>query len=184
TPLDAGTGQVQLMVNAASGPEIEAVEILQAIANARINSANPIRTPRFLTQVVVTDFHADVRMFFGLRETLGDAIPDIVNEECAGFDWDGSNFRAISSDGGGAGVSTNLATPSEGPMVQLEVIVLSQVQVEFYVNGVLVATHDTAAGIPTVNIDWQHLLNNYTGGGGAGIVYVTVANGGVQQCPA
>ncbi|GAH88818.1 unnamed protein product, partial [marine sediment metagenome] len=147
TPAPAGTGQVLLEVNT-GGADFEAVETSPEVAGSLGNEFTPAKTPRFITQVVANAFHADARMFFGLRETLGDAIPNIAVEECAGFDWDGANFRAISSDGGGVGVATNLTTPSVNAQHQLEVIVFGgewqTQQVEFYVDGVLVTTHDTA----------------------------------------
>lgn len=182
TPIDAGSGQVLLEVDAAAAADQEAVEVLPEVAGALGNEFTPARTPRFITQIAVDNFHADCRMFFGLRETLGNAIPDITAEECAGFDWNGTNFRAISSDGI-TGVATNLTIPTVDTHVQLEVIVFGGVRVEFYVDGVLVATHSTAAGLPSAVLDWQHLLNNYTGGGAAGDIDVTVRNGGCQECP-
>ena len=183
TPQDGGGGQILLEVDTAGVADAEAVETFPAIAGALANSWTPARTPRFLGQVAVDTFHADADMFFGLRETLGAAIPDITAEECAGFDWDGAAFRAISSDGGGVGVFTDLTTPSVNVQHQLEVIVIGGVQVEFYVDGVLVATHATAAGMPIVALNHQHILNNGVGGGGAGDIDVTVRNGGVQECP-
>jgi len=184
TPLDGGSGQVLLEVDTAAGATQEAVETNPEAAGSLGNEFTPARTPRFITQIAVDTFHADADMFFGLRETLGDAVPDITAEECAGFDWDGANFRAISSDGGGVGVATNLDEPTTDVQHQLEVVVIGGVQVEFYVDGVLVATHDTADGIPAVVLDWQHLLNNGAGGGGAGDIDVTLRQGGCQECSA
>lgn len=181
---DGGTGQILLEVDTAAGATQQGVEADAEAAGSLPNEFTPARTPRFMTQIGVDNFHADADMFFGLRETLGDAIPDITAEECAGFDWNGANFRAISSDGAGVGVATDLATPTVDVQVQLEVIVFGGGNVEFYVNGVLVATHTTAAGRPSAVLDWQHLLNNGAGGGAAGDIDVTVRNGGCQECPA
>ena len=53
-------------------------------------------------------------------------------------------------------------------------------KIEFYVDGVLVATHSTR--IPTAVLDWQHLIIGLTTGGGD-TISVTVRNGGCQECP-
>lgn len=182
TPTDAGSGQILLEVTDNVAGQ-EAVETNPEAAGSRENAFTPSRTPRYIVQIVVDSFDAHVTMFFGLRETLGNAIPNIAAEECAGFDWNGTNFRAISSDGGGAGVATNLTTPSVNVQHQLEVIVIGGIQVEFYVDGVLVATHATAAGRPVTVLDWQHLLAT-AGAGGGDEIDVTVRNGGCQECPA
>ena len=122
-------------------------------------------------------------MFFGLRETLGDDVP-AATEDHAGFIWDGSDFKA-SSDDGVATQETNLTTPSTDAQHQIEVIVFGGVTtvgwVEFYVDGILVATHSTR--IPVNALDWQHLLET-AGGGGGDAIDVTVRAGGVQECPA
>lgn len=184
TPLDAGSGQVLLEVTDNVAGQ-EAVEANPEAAGALANQFTPDRTPRFMTQISVDSFDPHVTMFFGLRATLGNAIPGPA-EDHAGFDWDGTNFRAISSDGGGVGVQTNLTTPSVDAQHQLEVIVFGDVggagSVEFYVDGMLVATHTAAAGKPNAAMDWQHLLAT-AGGGGGDVIQVTVRNGGCQECP-
>jgi len=182
TPLDAGTGQVLLQV-VDDVPDVEAVESGTEAAGALSNKLTPARTPRFITQIAVDSFDAEVTMFFGLRETLGDAVP-AATEDHAGFIWDGTNFKSSSDDGVGI-QENNLAEPSTDVLHQLEVIVFGGVttvgRVEFYVDGLLVQTHVTR--IPVHDLDWQHLLP--TAGGGLGdAVDVTVRGGGVQQCPA
>ena len=181
TPVDAGTGQVLLQV-VDSVVDVEAVESGTEAAGALSNKLTPARTPRFITQIVVDSFDAEVTMFFGLRETLGDAVP-AATEDHAGFIWDGTNFKSSSDDGVGI-QENNLAEPSTDTLHQLEVIVFGGVTtvgwVEFYVDGLLVQTHVTR--IPVNDLDWQHLLP--TAGGGLGdAIDVTVRGGGVQQCP-
>lgn len=178
TPVDAGSGQIMLEVTDNVAGQ-EAVELTTAVAGSQAVRFPAATTPRFLTQIGVDSFDAHVTMFFGLREILGNAIP-VAGEEHAGFDWNGTNFRAISSDGA-VQEATNLTTPTANTHVQLEVIVLGGVQVEFYVNGVLVATHSTR--IPGAAwLSWQHLLA--TAGAGAGdVIQVTVKNGGCARCP-
>ena len=181
TPISGGSGQILLEVND-GGADQEAVETNPEAAGSLGNEFTPARTPRFLTQIVVDSFDAHVTMFFGLRATLGNAIPGAA-EDHAGFDWNGTNFRAISSDGAGVGLATNLTTPTVNVQVQLEVIVIPGVGVEFYVDGVLVATHTLAAEMPDAVLDWQHLLAT-AGAGGGDDIDVTVRNGGVAECPA
>jgi len=182
TPIDAGSGQVQLEVTDNVAGQ-EAVESLPAAAGALDVSFLPARTPRCLMQIAHDAFDEHTTAFYGLRHTLGDAIPNVAAEECAGFDWDGANFRAISSDGV-TGQTTNLTTPTVDTHVQLEVIVFGGLKVEFYVDGVLVATHSTLPdGVPDATLDWQHLLET-AGADGGDVIQVTVRNGGCQSCPA
>jgi len=180
-----GAGQVALTITAAAA-DIAGVESVADVAGSLESSFTPARTPRYIQEISVSAFGAGAngnRMFFGLRETLGGVIPDIAAEECAGFDWDGTNFRAISSNGGGVGLDTHLATPSTDVQHQLEVIVFGGAKSEFYVDGVLVATHSTAASRPAVILDWQELIHGLgTGADSAGVV--TLRRGGVQECPA
>jgi len=191
TAIDAGTGQVLLTVidNAA---DIAGIEISPEVAGSLGNEFTPAQTPRFLTQISAhTDnasavgnpaFDPHIEMFFGIRETLGNAVPGAA-EDHAGFIWDGTNFNA-SSDDGVATEETNLATPSDDVQHQLEVIIFGGVTtvgwVEFYVDSALVATHSTR--IPVNGLDWQHLVVSGAGGGGDTIT-VTIRNGGVQECP-
>ncbi len=178
TPVDGGSGQILLEVTDNVAGQ-EAVESNPEAAGALGTEFTPARTPRFLTQISAASFDANVTMFYGLRKTLGDYVP-AATEDHAGFIWDGTNFKA-SSDNGVATETTNLALPSTGAQHQLEVIVFGGVRVEFYVDGVLVATHTTR--VPSAVLDWQHLLE--TAGGGTGdVIDVTVRNGGIQECPA
>lgn len=196
-PLDAGSGQV-VIETLDSGAGIMAVETSPELARALGNEFTPARTPRFLTQISAhTDdgsgagnpaFDPHVDMFFGLRQTLGNAVP-LAAEHHAGFGWDNldasvNKFWAISSDGVAQQI-TLLTTPSDDVHVQLEVIVFGGVTtvgwVEFYIDGVLVATHATR--IPTAVLDWQHLIIGL-GTGAGDTISVTVRNGGTQECPA
>ena len=182
TPIDAGSGQVQLEVTDDVAGQ-EAIEALVAAAGALATSFLPARTPRCLMQIAHDAFDAHTTAFYGLRETLGNDIPDIAAEECAGFDWDGTNFRAISSDGV-TGQTTNLTTPTVDTHVELEVIIFGGISVEFYINGALVATHSTLPdGVPSAALDWQHLLET-AGAGGGDVIQSTVRNGGCIECPA
>jgi len=182
TPLDAGSGQILLEVDLAAAVEVETVEANAEVAGSLGNEFTPARTPRFITQISVNNFHAAADMFFGLRGILGPSIPGMA-EECAGFDWNGVNFRAISSNGGGVGANTHITLPSLNVQHQLEVIVFGGKEVVFYVDGARVATHDAAAAIPAAALDWQHLLSNGAGGGPAVDIDVTVRPGGCQECP-
>ncbi len=180
SPIDAGSGQILLEVTD-NVADAEAVESNAEAAGALGTEFTPARTPRFLTQIFADAFDAHVTMFFGLRAALGAAIPGAA-EDHAGFDWDGTNFRATSSDGAGVGLTTNLTTPTVDQQVQLEVIVIPGVGVEFYQDGALVATHTAVAEMPDAALDWQHLLAT-AGAGGGDVIQVGVRNGGVQECP-
>lgn len=177
-PIDGGSGQVLLEVTLNAAGQ-EAVENLPEAGGANDNSFTPARTPRMITQFMWDRSGANQFVFFGLRETLGDAYP-ASPEHSAGFHYNSATgFVARSSDGVDD-EDTVCTTPGHGAIVQLEVIVFGGHSVEFRIDGVLVATHTTR--VPTATIDWQHLL--YTDGGGAATdVDVEIRNGGVQECP-
>ncbi len=182
TPIDAGSGQVLLEVTD-NVADFEAVEANTEAAGSLQNAFTPARTPRWMAQIAVDSFDAHVTMFFGLRETLGNAIPG-ATEHHAGFIWDGTNFKA-SSDDGVATQTTNLTTPPGNVHVSLEVIIFGGVTtvgwVEFYMFGILVATHSTR--IPVNTLDWQHMLLT-AGAGGGDDIDVVIRTGGCQECPA
>ena len=179
TPIDAGSGQILLEVTD-DGADVEAVETRE-IAGALDNGFTPARTPRFLTQIFADAFDPHVTMFFGLRAALGNATPGAA-EDHAGFDWNGTNFRATSSDGAGVGRVTNGPTPTVDQQVQLEVIVMPGVGVEFRQDGALVAFHEAPAEMPDAVLDCQHMLATLGAGGGE-LVQVGVRPGGCQECP-
>lgn len=182
TPIDGGSGQVLLEVtlNAAPGARVEAVEQLPEAGGARENSLIPLRTPRMITQFMWDRTGANEFVFFGLRETLGNAYPAAA-EESAGFHYDSATgFVARSSTAAGNEDTVMGVAPDHLGIIQLEVIIFGGVRVEFYIDGVLVASHTTR--VPTANLRWQHIL--YTDGGGAATdVDVEILNGGCQQCP-
>ena len=177
TPLDAGSGQVLLEVTD-NIADFEAVETNPEAAGSLGNEFTPARTPRWVGKIAVDSFDAHVTMFHGLRETLGDAIP-LAAEHHAGFNWNGTNFRAVSSDGAVI-EATNLTTPTVNVQVTLEVIIIGGVEVEFYIDGILVATHSTR--VPTNTLDWQHELVT-AGAGGGDAIDVTIRDGWCQECP-
>lgn len=174
-----GAGQVRLRITNAAA-DIAGLESAADVAGSLESSFTPARTPRYVQQISVSAFGAGAngnRQFYGLRATLGGAIP--AAEQHAGFIWDGTNFKASSYDGGVA-QTTNLTTPSTGAQHTLEVIIFAAVKVEFRVDGVLVATHTTR--IPSALLDWQELIHGIgTGASSAGDV--TLRRGRIQECP-
>lgn len=179
-----GSGQIVLRINdnAADGAGVENA----ADAPGGLDSSfTPARTPRYCRQVSIGNaaggsaFKATTTIFFGLRATLGNAVP-VAAEHHAGFAWDGANFKAVSSDGV-AIESTNLATPSTAAQHQLEVWVRGGVGVYFYVDGALVATHSTR--VPVNALDFQEYQIS-DGLGGATTSDITLREGFVQECPA
>lgn len=179
--VDGGSGQVHLPVTDGGAATQSAVEATAEVAGTLGTEFTPAKTPRFITQISVDSFAlaaTNIKMFFGLRETKGDNVP-VANEDHAGFEWDGAAFNAVNCLG--ANKSTQaLATPSPGTHVQLEVIVLGGVQVEFYIDGILV--HTETSNVPTAVLDWQHLIEAL-GNSSGNTVNVTVRNGGTQECP-
>ncbi len=185
TILVGGNGQARLRINDIA-LDAAGVESAADAAGAMASTFTPALTPRYCQQIGVVSqgvaFRATNTMFFGLRAVLGAAVPGAA-EHHAGFVWDGTNFKASSSNGGGVGATTNLTTPSSGVQVQLEVIIIGGTQVEFYVDGVLVATHTGAAAIPTAALNFQEYeISN--GGGGATTSDITLREGWIAECPA
>ncbi len=176
TVTDGGNGQCVLRAAAVGYAGIEnPADATGGLAT----TFNPARTPRFAVQFSEDSFPANCTMFLGLRATLGNAVP-AMNEIHAGFRWDGTNFIASSSNGGGVGVADNCTTPSTGAQHQLEVIILGGIQVEFYIDGALVFTHATAAGLPSGEMNWQVLLITAA----IQTVDLSVRRLSVQECPA
>jgi len=177
-----GTGQLVLRIND-NVLDAAGIENNVDAAGALASTFLPVRTPRYCQQISANAFRATTTMFFGLRAVLGAAVPTIA-EHHAGFIWDGTNFTASNSVGDGANIqTTNLAIPSTGAQHQLEVIILGGVKVEYYVYGVLVATHATVAALPTAALHFQEYEIS-DGGGGGTTSDVTLREGFIQECPA
>ncbi len=175
TVSDGGNGQCVLH-NAAAG--YAGIENPAEAGGGLATTFNPTRTPRFSVQFSSSSFPANSSMFFGLRAALGAAVP-AMNEIHAGFRWNGANFIASSSDGAGVGVADNCTTPSVNVQHQLEIIILGGIQVEFYIDGVLVFTHATAAGLPSGEMQWQIISIDAA----AQTIDVSVRRMFCQECP-
>ncbi len=173
-----GSGQARLRIDN-TALDAAGVENAADAVGALDSSWTPGRAPRYCQQISVSAFSAVVTMFFGLRATPGAAVPALA-EDHAGFIWTGAAFNASSSDGAGVGQVTALGTPSTGAQHQLEVVILPAA-VEFYVDGVLVATHVTV-GIPNNTMDFQEYEISATGG--AGTSDITLREGFLMECPA
>ena len=173
-----GAGQVLLKIGNAAA-DIAGLESAADAAGALASSLTPARTIRYVQQFSASAFAAanGCRHFFGVRATLGDVFPAAA-EQHAGFIWDGTNFYASSSDG--TAQTTNLTTPSTAAQHTLEVIVFGGVKAEFYVDGVLLATHFTR--YPAAAMYWQELIHG-TGSGAASACSTTLRRGRVQECP-
>ncbi|GAI79940.1 unnamed protein product, partial [marine sediment metagenome] len=179
--VDGGSGQIHLPVTDGGAATQVAVEATAEVAGTLGTEFTPAKTPRFITQISIDSFitaAANFKMFFGLRETLGINVP-VANEDHAGFEWDSAAWNAVNGLGANKS-STALTTPTSGTHVQLEVIVIAGVQVEFYINGVLV--HTETSNVPVAALDWQHLIEAL-GNASATTVNGTVRTGGCQECP-
>jgi len=179
--LSGGTGQTRLRIND-NAADAAGTEQAADAAGSLASTWTPARGIRYVMPVSVANFRATTSMFFGVRGVLGVAVPAAA-EHHAGFIWTGAAFNASSSNGGGVGQVSALATPSTGVHHILEVIVVGAVQVEFYVDGALVATHATAAGVPTAAQYFQEYEIS-TGAGGATTSDITLREGFLQECTA
>ena len=99
-------------------------------------------------------------------------------ENHAGFIWTGTLFR-VSNANDTTQTITTITTPSTGVQHTLEVIILNAVQIEFYVDGVLVNT--SATNLP---IDGEMKFQEYhisNGAGGATTSNITLREGFLQE---
>lgn len=182
TPRDDGSGQVLLEVNL-DVADVEAVEALPAVGSYP-NTFDPAKTPRMITQYLWEYTGAYEHVFIGLRHTPGDAYP-VANEDCAGFVYDSTldpgagTFFTYTIRGANVEYQP-ISAPGHAVPIQLEIIIFGGVRVEFYIDGVLVATHITR--VPIDALYWQHLLVT-DGLGGDTDIDVAIRNGGCQECP-
>lgn len=179
--LPGGAGQVRLRIND-NAADAAGTEQNADAAGSLASTWTPANCPRYVMQFSVNAFRATTSMFFGLRGALGAAVPGAA-EHHAGFIWTGAAFNASSSNGGGVGATTALTTPSTGAQHTLEVIVVGGLQVEFYIDGILVATHAAAAGVPTAALSFQEYEIS-TGAGAATTSDITLRSGFTVECPA
>ncbi|MDP3064637.1 MAG: hypothetical protein Q8O40_15750, partial [Chloroflexota bacterium] len=176
-----GTGQIRLRIND-NAADAAGTEQAADAAGALASTWTPARGIRYVLPISVGAFRATTSMFFGVRGALGAAVPGVA-EHHAGFIWTGAAFNASSSNGGGVGATTALTTPSTGVHHILEVIVVGGVQVEFYVDGLLVATHAAAAAVPTAVLFFQEYEIS-TGAGAATTSDITLREGFLEECVA
>jgi hypothetical protein len=131
----------------------------------------------------VSQYVANNKIFMGVRQTVGNAVPTLAGaENYAGFSWNGTNILCQSSNGGGVGQETVLPSSVAGIQRSFEMEILGSKRVDFYRDGILVASHSIAAGVPSGLVDWQRLITS-DGGGGATYTYLTLRNGFIEECP-
>jgi hypothetical protein len=181
---DGGTGQLVLRC-CQSNADVAGIENIADATGALASAMDCSRTIRSHSEDSwdAGALGANSTCFLGVRATLGNAVPT-ANEVHAGFVWNGTVFKASSSNGAGVGQTTNLTTPTTGAQHSLEAIVFGSQFVEFYVDGVLVATHATAAGLPAGAVSWQRLLTTDGGGGAGTFADLTLRTGFTMECPA
>jgi hypothetical protein len=180
--LNGGSGQgtigVQLNKVAYAGVE-NAVDVTGALDS----SFTCARTIRMSSTYSISSFPANGKIFIGVRQTLGNAVPTLTGaENYAGLVWNGTNWMCQSSNGGGTGQSTTLASYTSGVQHTIEIEVLGSKRVDFYRDGILVASHSTATGLPSGLVDWQRLATA-DGGGANAFMYVTLRTGFIEECP-
>jgi len=182
TVASGGSGQARLRIND-NAADVAATENAADAAGASDSSFTPARTPRYVQPINVATWRATTDKFFGLRETLGPAIP-VAAEEHAGFVWDGSAGILYAQSSDGAVIEQTDVTanrPAAGITGTYEVVALGSWGALFLLNGVIVATHNTR--YPAVALDWQELELS-DAGGGATTSDVTLQAGFVEECRA
>lgn len=173
---DGGTGQIVLSVTNANGSHSSISDAALA-AGGLATSFNAARTPLHYVQFSTDVFQANNTMFFGLRQTVGSAIPTTENH--CGFEWDGANFKVSNGDGA-VQTATNITTPSTAAQHRLEIWTYGSIKIEFYVDGKLVNTSTTH--LPTGEMFWQE--ETFNTGASAGNVRVSVRRLVIRECPA
>jgi hypothetical protein len=186
----SGTGDIQTggSGQGVAGVRLNSVSYAGIENNADVtggldSSFTCARTIRMHQSASFNQFAANGKIFIGVRQTVGNAIPTLAGaENYAGFVWDGTACKAQSSNGGGVGQSTTITTPTVDQQNSIEIEILGSNRVDFYCNGVLVASHSTAAGLPSGLVDWQRLITS-DGGGDSSYMYMTLRTGFISECP-
>lgn len=172
-----GVGQVVLEVNDSA---VGSSYIYQRPeqSSALDVSFNVSRSPYFKYEFSVSRKDANAGMFFGLRQTVGAALPDPAAEKFAGFRWDGTDFKFMNGDGAGNSELSAAQTINVDTRYVIEILITSATNVEYYLNGVLVKT--TTTGLPTGDLDFTWLLET-DGGGGGTQSFLTVGKAVIQE---
>lgn len=180
--VNGGSGQGTLGVHL-NKVSYAAVENAADATGALDSSFTCARTIRMASNYSVSLFPANGKIFIGVRQTLGNAVPTLAgSENYAGLVWDGTNWMCQSSNGGGTGQSTTLLSYTSGVQHGIEIEILGSKRVDFYRDGILVASHSTAAGLPSGLVDLQRLITCDATGPNS-YMYLTLRTGFIEECP-
>lgn len=159
-----GTGQIRLEIEDDTAGSNAYLYNKPEANNAKDTSFNASRSPyaRF-------EFNLDAKkalqdIYFGFRTTVSGSVL-AHPEKWAVIAWNGAQWSAWSDDGT-TSETTVIASPTDNVRHVVEILIVSATSVEFYVDGVLVATHTTK--LPTGDLDWTVLMVG-DGSGGFGV---------------
>lgn len=133
-------------------------------------SFNASRSPYYRQEFAIDRNVADTKIFIGLRQTPGVALPLPAAENYAGLIWTGAVWTFQTGDGAGNFDQSGNQTINVDTRYVVEILIISATSVEVYLNGVLI---DTLTDVPTGDMDWSVLLLS-DGGGGATDTHLTV----------
>lgn len=173
--LRGGSGQLVLSANNNNLGQAHFYQEVE-INNSLNNVWQVTKNPYFRCEFSLDVNDANIQTFMGLRATPSLAIPLPAAEIYAGIRWNGTLWHAAA--GNGVADVTTILTVAAGSRHVFEVWIDPGVKVEFWLDGVRVATNSTY--LPSGNLEWD--LNITGSPGGAGNVrYLTLGQWIVQE---
>lgn len=173
--LAGGSGQLVLSAN---NNQIGQAHFYQKVEinNAKDNVWAVAKKPYYRIEFSLDNNDANIMAFMGLRAIPGLAIPLPAAEIYAGIRWNGTNWHATA--GNGVADVTTILTVAAGSRHVFEVWIDPGVKVEFWLDGVRVATNTTY--LPSGNLEWDMVIVGSLGGAGV-IRYLTLGQWIVQE---
>ena len=149
-----GTGQVSMWVlnNNVDGIYLGPVAEQNS---AKDNSWNAGRSPYGRFAFSLSAAHADVSLWIGFRQTLGNAVPVAAAENFAGLYWDGTTWKFMCANGTAQTLSAGQTVAADTRHV-LEILITSATSVTFALDGTVLWTPTTT--LPTGDLDWTVML--------------------------
>jgi len=118
---------------------------------AKDNSFNAIRSPYGRFEFNVSANHADLSVWIGFRETLGNAVPLSNAENFAGLYWNGAIWLFMNANGATQSVSGSQTVTANVRHV-LEILIISGIRVIYALDGTILHTSTTT--LPDGDLDW------------------------------
>lgn len=159
---EAGTGQVVLWVlnnnldGIYLGPRGEQ-------HGGKDNSWNAGRNPYACFPFNLSENHADVVLWIGFRQTLGNAVPSAAAEKYAGLHFDGSAWNCEQADGSSE-TQEAISAPTANVRHVLEILITGGTNVIYAIDGTIVKI--LTGTLPTGDLDWTVMMRSVDTAGG------------------